>query len=168
MTSLVPWLTRTPVIIASGLAMVIVGISFSPVQKLIDGPLLDMIWSGPAAEARLAEMTAVQRTAHFWGTVLNDTAYPIFYGAFLAGLSGRFAPQRWKGWVMLPALLTVVADLAENTVQALALSGTADLLGLKSLLTPVKFGLFTVAGLLAFGLVLFALARWGIRRGRGS
>jgi len=168
LSALLRWLTSVPVIISSFVLMVLIGLSFAPVQALIDGKLLDMIATGEAARVRLGEMTAVQKTAHFWASVLNDTAYPIAYGAFFAGLAGRFAPARFRSWVMLPALVTAIVDLGENTVQALALSGGADLLGLKTVLTPLKFGLFAFAALLALGLSLLALVRWIMRRGAGA
>ncbi|MEE2877898.1 MAG: hypothetical protein VX593_02735 [Pseudomonadota bacterium] len=164
MTGLLRLLTTAPVIVLSFVLMVLIGLSFAPVQSIIEGPLLDMIWSGDEAKVRLAEMSEVQRTAHFWGTVLNDTAYPLAYGAFFAGLAGRAVSERLRPFVMAPAFLTVLADLAENTVQAMALKGDADLLALKTYLTPLKFGLFMVAAALALGLGLFALARWFMRR----
>ncbi|MEQ8556896.1 MAG: hypothetical protein RIB03_01130 [Henriciella sp.] len=164
MTPLIRSLTTLPVIIGSFILMVVIGMSFAPVQSAIDGPLLDMIWTGDAARARLNEMTEVQKTAHFWGTILNDTAYPLAYGAFFAGLAGRFAPPRVTGLVMLPALMTVIADLAENTVQALALTGQPGLLTLKTVLTPLKFGLFLTAAILALVLAIAAFVRWIMRR----
>lgn len=164
MTALIRMLTTVPVLVLCFVLMILIGFSFAPVQSLIGGPLLDMIWSGGAAQARLAEMNEAQKTAHFWATVLNDTAYPLAYGAVLAGLAGRFSPVRYRAAAMVPALLTVVTDLAENTVQALALTGQPGLLVLKTVLTPVKFGLFALAGLLALLLVLAALVRWIMRR----
>lgn len=159
-------LIKTPVILLLLLAMVLVGMAFGPVQAALDGPLLDMIGSGEAARARLAEMGAPERRIHFWTTVALDTLYPLAYGGFLAGLAGRFAPLRWRGLVMLPAALTILVDLMENTVQALALAGVADLLALKTILTPVKFGLFGVAALLALALAGAALVRRLTGRGR--
>ena len=49
----------------------------------------------------------------------------------------------------LPAFAASIVDLTENTVQALALSGAADVLDAKDWLTPLKFGLFAAAGLIA-------------------
>ena len=73
-------------------------------------------------------------------------------------------PARYRGWAMLPALAAAVVDLFENTVQALALSGSADLLDLKNVLTPLKFGFLVLAALLALSLSLLALIRWIMRR----
>lgn len=168
MSALLRWLTSVPAIIASFILTVLIFLSFAPVQALIDGKLLDMIATGEAARVRLEEMSAVQKTAHFWATVLNDTAYPFAYGALFAGLAGRFVPARFRGLAMLPALVTAIVDLCENTVQALALSGSADLLGLKDVLTPLKFGLFAFSALLALSLSLLALIRWIMRRARGA
>ncbi len=152
-------LVRTPVLIITGILTLLVGASFAPVQAAMDGPLLDMAFTGEAARERLSGLSAEQRYLHFLGTVINDTLFPLAYGAFFAGLAGRFAPQQWRVWVMLPALLAVIADLAENTTQALALYGAADLLTLKSILTPLKFGLVGLSLLLAVGFVIFAVAR---------
>ena len=160
MTGLAGWLTRVPVILGLLIAMVFIGMRFAPLQQTIDGPLLDMIMTGQAAKARLAEMTDAQRTAHFWGTLINDTLYPIAYGGFLAGLAGRLAPGRWCALAMVPAFVTVLLDICENTVQMLALTGTADLLAAKTVLTPLKFGFFLISAVLAAGLALAALVRW--------
>lgn len=157
---MITFLVRIQVLIVMALLTVLIGLSFGPVQSAIEGPLLDMLFSGEAARARLAELSSEQRYIHFLGTVINDTLYPLTYGALFGGLAGRFAPERWRGWVMLPAFLTVIVDFCENTVQALALSGTADILGLKSVLTPMKFGLFGLSLLLAVGFVIFAIVRW--------
>ncbi|MEQ9316953.1 MAG: hypothetical protein RLN72_13945, partial [Henriciella sp.] len=89
MTGFLNLLSRWQVILLCFVAMVLIGMSFAPVQDAIDGKLLDMIFSGEAAQARLAELSAEQREAHFWATVLNDTAYPLAYGGFFAGLAAR-------------------------------------------------------------------------------
>ena len=38
----------------------------------------------------VAGMTEAQRNAHFWVTVLLDTAYPLAYGGFFAAMALRF------------------------------------------------------------------------------
>lgn len=149
------FLSRTPVLIASFLATVLVMLSFGPVREAAGKPLLDFLMSGAAANDRLAAMTYEAKTAHFWGTVLNDTAYPLTYGALFAGLAFRFgAPKLIYG---LPALSGVLLDLAENAIQALALSDTANLLILKTVLTPLKFAMVAAAAGLALVLMLRAL-----------
>lgn len=150
------FLSRTPVLIALTLVTLAIMVSFRPVQAIAGEPLLDFLMTGAAAKERLAEMSARARTAHFWGTVLNDTAYPLAYGSLFAGLAFRFGRGRLVYGV--PALSAVILDLAENTVQALALSGSADLLALKTILTPLKFAMVAAAAGLA--LVLAARAVW--------
>ncbi|MEL8056880.1 MAG: hypothetical protein AAGK66_12030 [Pseudomonadota bacterium] len=151
------FLARTPVLILSFILAIIVMLSFAPVQQAAGKPLLDFLMTGAAANERLAAMSADAKQAHFWGTVVNDTAYPIAYGSLLAGLAFRFgAPKLIYG---LPTLAGVVLDLAENTVQALALSDTANLLFLKSIITPLKFAMVAVAAGLALALIVRALWR---------
>lgn len=150
------FLARTPVLIAFTLATLAVMASFGPVQSAVGTPLLDFIMTGTAANDRLAAMTTEQKNAHFWGTVLNDTAFPLAYSSLFAGLAFRFgAPKLIYG---LPALAGVTLDLAENTVQALALSDTVNLLSLKTVLTPLKFGMVAAAAGLA--LAFMARAVW--------
>ncbi|MEM7492010.1 MAG: hypothetical protein AAF296_01425 [Pseudomonadota bacterium] len=149
------FLSRTPILIVSFIGTLLVMLSFGPVQEAAGTPLLDFLMSGAAANERLAAMTGEAKTAHFWGTVLNDTAYPLTYGALFAGLAFRFgSPKLVYG---LPALAGVLLDLAENTIQALALSDTANLLFLKTVLTPLKFTMVAAAAGLALILMLRAL-----------
>ena len=163
MTRLLAFLSKTPVLFGFFVATIVILISFSPLRQSLDGPLLDQIFSGDAAKARLAEFSAEQKLAHFWVTVINDTLFPLAYGGLLMGLAARFG-GRYGTLAAIPALLTIVFDLAENTVQALALSGTLDLLGLKSFLTPAKMGFLLIAFLVA---VVFLIAA-GFRRIRQS
>lgn len=152
------FLSRTWVLVGLFVAMMAIGYSFSFVQAASGGPLLDMMGSGAEAKTRLAEMSADQMTAHFWGTVLNDTAYPLAYGGLFAGLIWRFGGA-WRKWFVIPALAVILVDLAENTTQAMALSGNESLIGLKDVLTPAKFGLFFLAALLVLVSVGLAIAR---------
>lgn len=151
-------LSRTWVLVGLFIAMMAIGYSFSFVQAAAGGPLLDMLGSGAESKARLAEMSAEQKQAHLWGTVLNDTAYPLAYGGLFAGLVWRFAGTL-RRWFVIPALAVIVVDLAENTTQAMALAGNEALIGLKDFLTPAKFGLFMLAALLVLVSVGLAIAR---------
>jgi len=152
-------LSRTWVLVVLFVAMMAIGYSFSSVQTATGGVLLDMLGTGAEAKARLAEMNAEQKDAHFWATVLNDTAYPLAYGGLFTGLIWRFAGQL-RRWFVIPALAVIVADLAENTTQAMALAGNESLIGLKDVLTPAKFGLFILAAVL----VLISLGLAIVRR----
>ncbi|MEO1303753.1 MAG: hypothetical protein AAFV37_02165 [Pseudomonadota bacterium] len=149
-------LSKTWVLVSLFIATLAIGYSFSFAQDATGGLLLDMLGTGEEAKARLSEMSPDQKTAHFWATVLNDTAYPLAYGGLFIGLIWRFSGQL-RQWLILPAVAVIVADLAENTTQALALAGNDSLIGLKDILTPAKFGLFALAAvmvLLSFGLAL--------------
>ena len=99
-----------------------------------------------------------QQQAHFWGTVLNDTAYPLAYGGLFAGLVWRFAGDL-RRWLVFPALAVIVVDLVENTTQAMALMGNESLIGLKDVLTPAKFGLFFLAAFCVLVSIGRAIAR---------
>lgn len=151
-------ISRTWALVALFVAMMAIGYSFSFVQTAAGGPLLDMMGSGADAKARLAEMSAEQKRSHFWGTVLNDTAYPLAYGGLFAGLIWRFAGDL-RRWLVIPALAVIVVDLAENTTQAMALIGNESLIGLKDVLTPAKFGLFFLAAVCVLVSVGLAIAR---------
>lgn len=151
------FLSKTWVLLALFVAMMAIGYSFSAAQVAAGGDLLDMLWSGDEAKARLAEMSAEQKSAHFTATILNDTAYPLAYGGLFAGLIWRFAGSL-RPWLVIPALAVIIADLAENTTQAFALAGNESFIGLKDVLTPAKFGLFGVAALavlISIGLAVF-------------
>ncbi|MEM6556154.1 MAG: hypothetical protein AAF642_09785 [Pseudomonadota bacterium] len=151
-------LSRTWILVTLFVATILIGYSFSFVQTAAGGPLLDVLGSGVEAKARLVEMTAEQKQAHFWGTVLNDTAYPLAYGGLFAGLIWRFAGDV-RRWFVLPALAVIVVDLAENTTQAMALSGNDSLIGLKDILTPAKFGLFFLAAFIVLISIGLAIVR---------
>ena len=151
-------LSRTWVLVGLFIAMMVIGYSFSSAQDATGGVLLDMLGTGAEAKARLAEMSAEQKTAHFWATVLNDTAYPLAYGGLLIGLIWRFAGTL-RRWFVLPAFAVIAADLSENATQALALTGNEALIGLKDILTPVKFGLFALAAVLALASIGLAVLR---------
>jgi|GEM_PF-1695967 len=159
------WLTRTPVICFFFVMYVLVGVGFYFVQQASGGVLLDTVTNGDDAIIRLAQMTPDQKQAHFRGTVLLDTLYPIAYFGAIGGLSARLAGA-WRLWVLLPIALTVLADFVENTAQALALTGRpAEVLLIKDIVTPLKFGGFLVAAILMFLLIIIALAgRYANRR----
>ncbi len=153
---MIDWIKSTRGLIITGIAMMLTGAGF-----LLWGPsagappLLDMIRTGDEAAAHIAGLSAAERNSHFWMTVLLDTAYPLTYGPFLAGLALRFFRGAGK-WLCLPAFATIFVDLAENTAQAMALKGF-DTIGLKDVLTPLKFGLFQVAGVIGLAALVWGL-----------
>lgn len=119
------------------------------------GGMLDLTLNGTDARALLARLSPWQRDLHAHATLLYDGLYPLAYGAFFAGLAIRLggASARWIAWVMLGGM---IADYAENIVQLLALSGRADWLDAKTVLTPLKFALTGTAVLATLVLAIRA------------
>ena len=153
------FLSRTPVLIFMLIAFLAIGYSFQWVQAGIgEGAILDTISNGTEARARIAAMSGAEKQHHLIGTLLNDSLYPLAYGGLFAGLAARFGGSRAQ-LAAFPALATVVVDFTENTIQALALAGQADMLAAKNILTPLKFGLFISAVLVAAFLILWAVYR---------
>ncbi|KCZ91091.1 MULTISPECIES: hypothetical protein [Hyphomonas] len=150
------FLKRTPVIWTLFVLMIVIGAGFGVFSKAVGGTFLDMTASAVQAREILAGMTAEQRDVHFWVTVLLDTAYPLAYGGFLAGMALRFFGSFGKA-AAVPAFATIIVDLTENTVQALALKGSADVLDAKEWLTPLKFGLFFLAAAIALVALIIAI-----------
>lgn len=145
----------TPGLLISFVLTVLIGFGFSVWTADVGGILLDTILSPDEARTLIAGMSAEQRGVHFWVTVLLDSAYPLAYGSFMAGMALRFFGG-WGKWLSVPAFLTVIVDFSENTVQAMALKDV-DFLSAKAVLTPLKFGLFAAAALIALAALL-----WGI------
>lgn len=135
----IPPLARTSIIALSFAAMVLLGALLRQTGETIGG-MLDLTLNGADARVLLARLTPWQRDVHAHATLIYDGLYPLAYGAFFAGLAIRLGGPRarWIAWVMLGGM---VADYAENAVQLLGLSGRADWLDAKTLLTPVKFAL---------------------------
>ncbi|MFZ5666681.1 MAG: hypothetical protein ACOY7L_15820 [Pseudomonadota bacterium] len=156
-----PVLSRTSVIAISFAAMVLLGGLLRQTGAALGG-MLDLTLTGAEARALLDRLTPWQRDVHAHATLLYDGLYPLAYGAFFAGLAVRLggAKARWIALVMLGGM---VADYAENIVQLLALSGRADWLDAKTLLTPIKFALTGTA--VAATMVLAIRATWArVRR----
>jgi len=144
-------------------ATVLIGSGFYFVIQAIDGPLLDQVFTGDAAISRLNEMDAYQRSAHFWGTVTLDVLYPLAYGGLFIGLLSRFG-WSWRWLLILVPITGALADLAENTVQAMALSGYAsEILVAKDIVTPIKFGALLLALGLSMLLCMIALVNRQLR-----
>lgn len=153
---MIAFLKRTPVIWALFVAQLLIGLGFGLFSGAVGGTLLDTITQGDQARSLVASLTEAQRFAHFWVTVLLDTAYPLAYGGFFAAMALRFF-GKFGRLAALPALATIIVDLTENTVQALALSGAADVLDAKDWLTPLKFGLFFFAAAIALVALVIAV-----------
>ncbi len=151
------FLKRTPVIWGLFIAQLLIFPGFALFSDAVGGRYLDTVTAGDACRTLIAGLTEAQRNAHFWVTVLLDTAYPLAYGGFFVAMALRFF-GRFGRLAAIPALATIIIDLTENTVQALALSGAADALDAKSWLTPLKFGMFFLAAAIAIIALVIAIA----------
>lgn len=140
---------RKPMVIV-GSFVITIGLvfAFQAWMPSVGGEILDQTASLEESTALLASMTDDQKTSHFWMTLLLDYLFPTAYGAFFAGMALRF-PGRLGILLAIPAFLVFGADVVENTVQLLALKGNDGLLVTKEFLTPAKFMLFNIAGVIA-------------------
>lgn len=155
-----PWILGTLLLLAC-----LAGAGFGLLQPHVGGVYLDTLADPEAARALLAALSPAQRAAHFQVTLFLDSLFPASFGLLCAGLALRL-PAPWSRYGSMPAIMAILLDLAENGIQLLALSGSADLLAAKAWVTPGKFFLFALA--LAIGGISVAgavLAR--IRRGEG-
>lgn len=159
MTKFLNFISRTPVILALFIASAFIAYGFSHFRDAIGGTFLDMIYNGEAAQAQLAKMTEAQKQAHIRATLMLDILFPLTLGGYMMGIAARLTKNMRK-WAVLPAMIAIITDLCENTVQLLALSGTTDVLFLKTFLTPVKYAAFYTAALLALALLALATLRW--------
>lgn len=141
-------ISRTPVLWALFVLTILCIPAFQYFAPMAGGQLLDMLSQPEEVRATLAAMTPEQRSVHFWVTVLLDTLFPLSFGLLFAGMGWRFF-GKWGPLAALPGFAVLVVDLTENTIQALALSGTADALDAKAWVTPLKYGLFWFAALVA-------------------
>ncbi|MGB0906649.1 MAG: hypothetical protein ACPGVT_04080 [Maricaulaceae bacterium] len=136
---------------------------FGVISKKWGFSILDEISGPDASRALVASLTPTQNTVHIWMTATLDVIFPLIYGAFFAGMAHRFWGSLSK-WLIIPTLIVVPTDLIEGVVQVLGLMGNDGILGLKSILTPLKLYMFYAAALIALSGLLNAGA--GKLRGR--
>ncbi len=162
MVKLLGFLARTPVLWGLFLLFIIMGVGFYFVEQAVGGPLLDMQMNAEDALARLGAMSNEQKHMHLLATLTLDTFYPLAYGGLLAGIIWRLGGSL-RRFLVIPALLSVLADFAENTVQAFALAGSGagsgNILAAKNILTPLKYMSISLAAIIALGLLFFALLK---------
>lgn len=139
--------TRTPVLWTLFVLTVVITLAFGALAPAVGGQFLDLVSAPADTRAVFEGMSAEQKTAHFWITVLLDTAYPLSFGLFFAGMAWRFF-GKWGPFAAIAGLAALIVDLAENTLQAITLSGTAYLLDAKVWVTPLKMNLFYLAALI--------------------
>lgn len=101
--------------------------------------LLDAVADPAESRALIEGLTSEQRQAHAWITGTLDVAYPLAYGALFLGAALRFFPRRGAR-LAIPILIGVPGGYLEGLAQIPALTGQADWLTAKAVLTPVKGG----------------------------
>jgi len=145
-------LTKTSTLWLMFTATLLITFMFPMLANQLGLTLIDAIASPDQVRKILSDMTADQRSAHAWITGTLDVAYPLAYGFLFAGVALQFFPKAGP-YLAILALLAIPVDLIEGVIQILALTETADLLVLKTFVTPLKMALF-------LGGLLIALAGW--------
>lgn len=141
-------ITRTPVLWALFVLTIVLTGAFVALAPAVGGQFLDMSSAPADTRAVFDAMTASERSMHFWLTVLMDTAYPLSFGLFFAGMAWRFF-GKFGPFAAIPGFAVLIVDLTENTLQAITLSGAAYVLEAKEWVTPLKMNLFYLAALIA-------------------
>ena len=162
-TAQLDWISKTSTLTFLLLVTIALVACFSAFIPSTGGVILDNMGPVTEAQALLGSMSEAQKLAHFRITLWLDMAFPLAYGGLFAGLTLRNFKTYGK-WLALPALLVIPVDIIENIIQLVALSGSEDLLGVKSLLTPTKFMLFNVAGSISLFSIALAVVRGIIAR----
>lgn len=143
-------LTRPSTLAASLVAYLGLSGAFLVVMLVWDFQVIDEVFRRDAILAHVEAMTAEQRRVHAITTATLDVAYPFAYGAFQAGMAYRYL-GRWGRWIAPLSLLCIPVDLLEGLAQVLILTGSEGFVGLKTVVTPLKLGLYLpgLAGALA-------------------
>lgn len=141
-------LTNTKTLWALFWATLALTATFGVIMQVWQFELIDEMSDPAQIRTHVAEFNDAQKTAHIWMTATIDVAYPLAYGSFFMGMALRFF-DRFGFWLALPSLLVIPVDLAEGYVQVMFLSGDDSLLHLKTILTPLKLGLFIPGSIIA-------------------
>jgi hypothetical protein len=152
------FITRTPVLWTLFVLTVVIFVVFGALAPMVGGQFLDMVSKPEDTRAVFDAMTSTERTVHFWSTVLLDTAFPLSFGLFFAGMAWRFFGKLGP-FAAIPGFVVLIVDLTENTLQAITLSGAAYVLEPKEWVSPLKMNLFYLAALIAFVAAGIALYR---------
>ena len=155
------------VLLLSLVATVVLTALFPVVAGQFGLTLLDAMADSTEARALIEGLTGEQRQAHAWITGTLDVAYPLAYGALFLGATLRFFPRRGT-LLAIPVLIGVPADLLEGLVQILALTGQADGLAAKAVLTPVKGGAFVYGAVMALLGVGLSIGGKRVRKGASN
>ena len=137
---------------------VVIFVVFGVLAPMVGGQFLDKVSKPEDTRAVFDAMTSSERTVHFWITVLLDTAFPLSFGLFFAGMAWRFFGKLGP-YAAIPGFVVLIVDLTENTLQAITLSGAAYVLEPKEWVSPLKMNLFYLAALIALVAAGIALYR---------
>lgn len=146
-------LTNTTTLWTTFLMTIGMTLAFGLIMQIWQFEIIDELYKPEQISAHLAAMSAEQKLVHAWMTATLDVAYPIVYAGFFIGMALRYC-GRLGPWLALPSVAVIPVDLAEGVVQVLLLNGYTDLIWLKSIITPIKLGLF----LFGFAVASFGLA----------
>ena len=152
------FITRTPILWTLFVLTVVIFVVFGVLAPMVGGQFLDMVSEPEGTRALFDAMTSSERTVHFWITVLLDTAFPLSFGLFFAGMAWRFFGKLGP-YAAIPGFVVLIVDLTENTLQAITLSGAAYVLEPKEWVSPLKMNLFYLAALIALVAAGIALYR---------
>lgn len=142
------WVAHNRTLWASGLIYLFLTIGFGIVISIFDLHIIDEVWDPERVREIVSAFSPEQRHAHFWMTLILDMPYPLAYGIFYIGLALRFF-GRWGPLLAAPAIITIPADLIENTVQLFILAGHENFAWMKLYVTPIKLLGFIPASILA-------------------
>lgn len=142
------FLTDGRTITWAGLSFLALTIAFGIWIQRYDLQIIDEIDDPDQIRAVVAAMSAEQLSAHWWMTLVLDYFYPLAYGAFFAGLALRYFGAAGI-WLAIPSMIVVPADIIENTIQLMILSGDQSLIWVKAYVTPIKLITFLIAALIA-------------------
>ena len=135
---------------------VLISIGFIFWEPLIGGTALDSVATMETVQSLLLGMSDTQKDSHVLMTIILDMVYPFAYGLLFAGLTLKFA-KKIGIWLALPAFVVIPVDIVENIIQLMALTGSGILLPVKEVLTPIKFILFTLSGVIAISSLVFGV-----------
>ena len=149
---------RRPWVITIAFTMfALLGYSFSYFQDIMGVGLLDVLINSQEARLQIANMDGHARTVHFWMTLIVDSAYPLLYFCWMAGVIAlllhylSWGSKSWGFLFYLGLFLGLGSDFAENIIQLCALKGV-DFLVAKPFFTSLKFGFLLVNTVLVLGL----------------
>lgn len=152
-----------PVMTALALAAVLIPLVLFPlVMPAAPGTVapapLDtrLTYTQAEAQAGIAPLTPVQRSAVAWGHLTADVLYPLVYGLLLALLLLRAWPGR-RFWPL--ALAVVLADLTENALLAALYWGYPERLGLVPFAAAATAAKWAMVGVTALLTLIGALRR---------